>query len=139
MQLGTRGQVEGLSGVTALAWPPHGGRLAVGTLAGRVALADAFLARSRHAGDLRITRVSRSLALAQRLSDGAWGAAAQAHHAGVGLHVYGGSCADVCRGKPGHLEQCEGMLMCGAACEGSGCKHCIACVLWNLLRPILST
>ena len=78
-----QGQVEGLYGVSALAWPPHGGRLAVGTLAGGVALADAFLARSRHAGDLRITRVSRSLALAQRLSDGARGAAAQALHAGV--------------------------------------------------------
>ena len=79
----TCGQVEGLYGVTALAWAPHGGRLAVGTLAGGVTLADAFLARTRHAGNLRITRMSRSLALAQRLSDGAWRAAAQTLHAGV--------------------------------------------------------
>ena len=69
--------------MSALAWPPHDGRLAVGTLAGGVALADAFLARTRHAGGLRITRVSRSLALAQRLPDGARSAAAQALHAGL--------------------------------------------------------
>ncbi len=75
--------MDDFHGVTALAWPPVGGRLAVGTLAGGVALADAFLARTRHAGGLRVTRVSRSLALAQRLPDGAWSAAAQALHAGL--------------------------------------------------------
>ena len=66
------GQVEGLHSVTALAWQPNGGRLAVGTWAGGVALAHAFLARTRHAGGLRITRVSRSIAVAQRSPDGAW-------------------------------------------------------------------
>ena len=105
--------MEGLYGVTALAWPPHGGRLAVGMLAGGVALADAFLARTRHAGGLRITRMSRSLALAQRLSDGARSAAAQANHAGVALNACGGRCAYVCRGEPGHSEQCDGMLIAG--------------------------
>ena len=53
-------RVENMYSVTALSWKPDGGKLAVGTLCGRVDLYDVCLKRTMYKGGFELTYVSHS-------------------------------------------------------------------------------